>query len=143
MSDANRTHEVIAVTGGRDYRPSKSDIDRLVRFITLRGVQVLRHGDCRGLDKLLAAGVDACFAEDDERLVIEAWPAFWGRHGASAGPRRNREMLAGDWSERGRDAAGKRADLLIAYPGGQGTASCVGLARGLGITVIPVAELPR
>lgn len=132
--------EILAIAGGPGYRPSRSDVARLVKFMVERGVRVLRHGNRRGLDKLIAAGVDASFGPDDDRLIIEAWPALWDRHGENAGRRRDREMLIGDWSERSRDSPFRRADRLITYPG---DLPVVYLARELGVETIAHTDLPR
>jgi hypothetical protein len=132
--------EILAIAGGPGYRPTRSDVARLVKFVVARGVRVLRHGNRRGLDKLIAWGVDASFGADDDRLIIEAWSALWDRHGENAGRRRDREMLLGDWSERSRDSTPRRADVLIAYPG---DLPIVYLARELGIETIAHTDLPR
>lgn len=131
---------ILAIAGGPGYRPARSEVARLVRFMISRGVRVLRHGDRRGLDKLIVAGVDASFVANDDRLVIEAWPALWDRHGENAGRRRDREMLLGDWSERSRDSTPRRADVLVVYPG---DLPIVYLARELGIEVVAHVDLPR
>src|SRR6478735_7482462 len=47
----------------------------------------------------------------------------WARHGKAAGPIRNGEML---------DLA---PDLVVAFPGGRGTADMVRQARGRGVSV--------
>jgi hypothetical protein len=57
-----------------------------------------------------------------------AFPADWKRHGKSAGPLRNQEML---------DAA---PDLVIAFPGGRGTADMVRRAKSVNVKVIEIAE---
>lgn len=74
------------------------------------------------------------------------WPRF-GRFGPDgAGFRRNRAMLTGDTSDVWRDVeapeivtAGRRADMLIAFPGHKGTAHCIRTANKLGI---PVKMIP-
>lgn len=56
-------------------------------------------------------------------LAVEVHPADWGRYGKAAGPIRNQEML-----ESG-------IDLVIALPGGRGTADMVRRAEGAGVPV--------
>ncbi len=56
---------------------------------------------------------------------LEEYPADWKRHGRSAGYIRNKQMLV----------EGK-PDLVVAFPGGKGTAMMVELANGAGIKVI-------
>ena len=60
-------------------------------------------------------------------VAVEPHPADWRRHGKAAGPIRNQAML---------DAG---ADLVIAFPGGRGTAHMVGIARKAGVPVLEVS----
>ena len=55
------------------------------------------------------------------------YPADWDTHGRGAGPIRNKQML-----EEG------KPDLVIAFPGGKGTANMIGQAKEAGI---PVREI--
>jgi hypothetical protein len=57
------------------------------------------------------------------------YPADWDTHGRAAGYIRNKQMLK----------EGK-PDLVVAFPGGKGTANMVKLARDAGVEVIEVAE---
>ncbi len=57
-------------------------------------------------------------------VQLEAYPAEWNLHGRTAGPVRNRRMI-----EEG------KPDLVLAFPGGQGTADLVRRARAAGIEV--------
>lgn len=59
-------------------------------------------------------------------IKAEVFFADWKTHGKAAGPIRNREMLASG------------IDLVIAFPGGRGTADCVRQAEERGIRVIRV-----
>lgn len=61
-------------------------------------------------------------------LGAETHRADWATYGDSAGPRRNQEMV---------DSG---LDLLIAFPGGMGTADMVRRAKAAGV---PVEEVPR
>jgi hypothetical protein len=54
----------------------------------------------------------------------EVFPADWVRHGRAAGPVRNTRMLNDG-----------EPDLVIAFPGGHGTADMVKQARAAGIEV--------
>lgn len=81
----------------------------------------LVHGGASGADQLAA---------DVARQAgwrIEEHPADWGTHGRAAGPIRNQNMAA---------AGG---DLLIAFPGGRGTANMIRCAEAAGIPVRRVA----
>jgi hypothetical protein len=53
-------------------------------------------------------------------------PAEWETHGRKAGPIRNARMLE------------HKPDLVVAFPGGKGTANCVAQARGMGVEVLEV-----
>jgi hypothetical protein len=78
-----------------------------------------------------------------------------GHYWPAAGHARNRGMLSGDPSAvlrvepvgPGLDTAGqergKRADLLVAWPGGKGTADCVDQARRSWIQVTTIEDLIR
>jgi len=112
----------VIVCGGRDY----ADRARMQRTLFLVSLDarprplVIVHGAAPGADTL-ADQVAREFAMD-----VEPHPADWSR-GRSAGPIRNAEMLA----------AG--ADLVIAFPGGRGTADMVRRAKRAGV---PVREIP-
>ena len=62
------------------------------------------------------------------RVYWEEYPADWKLYGRSAGPIRNQEML---------DSG---IDLVIAFPGGRGTADMVRRARKAGVEVREVAN---
>ncbi|HBO0103420.1 SLOG family protein [Pseudomonas aeruginosa] len=79
---------------------------------------VLVHGAAPGADTLSARWARDC------GLAALAVPAEWMTFGRSAGPRRNAEML--EWVP---------AKLLVAFPGGRGTAHMVALARRRGLPV--------
>jgi len=52
------------------------------------------------------------------------FPADWSRHGKSAGPIRNRQMLIEG-----------RPDIVVAFPGGKGTANMIKQAVEAGVKV--------
>jgi hypothetical protein len=62
-------------------------------------------------------------------LQHKTYPADWAANGKAAGPIRNAVML--------RDG---NPDLVMAFPGGRGTAHMVSLARKAGVEVIEVAS---
>lgn len=71
-------------------------------------ITTLVHGAAKGADLLADewgyyAGVN-----------VAAYPANWGQRGRAAGPLRNREMLTKE-----------NPDIVIAFPGGTGTADMV------------------
>jgi hypothetical protein len=115
----------ILACGGRDY----TDVDTIVNVLddldldlrdadgTLYEPVTLVHGDARGADRI-AARIAAALGWE-----VEAYPADWNRYGPAAGPLRNQQML---------DTG---IDLVIAFPGGKGTADMVGRARRAGVRV--------
>lgn len=80
---------------------------------------VLIHGNAPGADRLSEEEVEK------SHVTIERYSADWGRDGRKAGPIRNQRML-----DEG------KPDLVIAFPGGKGTADMVRRAMAAGIKVI-------
>ena len=109
----------VLVCGGRDFE------DRLVLYAVLdrlnatRGFAVVIAGGARGADTLAAEWAG------ERGVPAEVYMAEWGRLGRKAGPIRNRRML-----DEG------RPDLVVAFPGGKGTAGMIALARAAGCEVI-------
>lgn len=56
-----------------------------------------------------------------------AFTAEWSKYGASAGPRRNKQML------------GSGPSLVVAFPGGKGTRNMVKQARNAGIEIMEIS----
>ena len=117
----------VLVCGGRDY----SDKARV--FAVLDGLAhvsedsplgvpvTIIHGDAKGADSL----ADAWSAMNYN--CTERYPANWNKHGRGAGPIRNQQMI-----EDG------KPDLVVACPGGRGTADMVSRAQKAGIKIISV-----
>ncbi len=120
---------IATVTGGREHTVTPAEARAWRGLLAQHGVAKVRHGVARGVDQWCA--LDAA----DLGLVVEAWPADWKAHGRSAGPRRNVAML------RGGVQGTAFANLLIAFPGGSGTAHCCSVARGLWIPVIEIERV--
>ena len=107
----------VLVCGGRDYWEKKKVYSTL-RSLT---IDVIIHGMCNGADTL---------ADDYARehgIPTLPFPADWGQFGAAAGPIRNRKML--------RDGM---PDLVVAFPGGPGTANMVKLDEEAGVKVMKI-----
>lgn len=121
----------VVVTGGRAY----GDRDAVFRTLDILnlgyGDDALAHGAC-GWDAADPApllnrlrGADRWadeWARENGRVEQRRYPCGWAA--GEAGPARNRRMLT-DF----------RPDLVIAFPGGRGTDSCVRIARELGVLV--------
>ena len=85
------------------------------------GFSVIIHGAARGADSL--AGEWAM----SRGVTVMAFPADWDAHGRSAGHIRNAQMIA----------EGKPT-VVVAFPGGRGTANMVRQAR---LSHIPVLQV--
>jgi len=100
--------------GGRDYA------DRAKVFAVLDAIHketpiaIVIHGAQTGADLLAEAWAKS------RKVPYAGHPADFGRLGPSAGPRRNRKMLS--W----------KPALVVAFPGGRGTAHMVGIAKQAG-----------
>ena len=110
----------VLVCGGRTY----SEL-RVTQWLTAfdREVSCVIEGGAAGAD------LGACIWADQNKKELETYPADWGKYGKRAGFIRNQQML-----DEG------KPDLVIAFPGGKGTAMMVKLARKAGVEVIEVAE---
>ena len=110
----------ILICGGRDYRDW--DAFRLAIRTVLKAVdgEELRivHGGATGADAMAAK-----WAEEHGCECV-AYEADWRREGRSAGPRRNQRMLDNE-----------HVSLVVAFPGGRGTADMVRRAEAKGIQV--------
>jgi hypothetical protein len=108
----------IAVTGGRTY----TDEAMVRRALELFRDVTLLVGDAAGADALARAyGKSAGWD-------IEVFVAEWDVYGPSAGPLRNAEILK--WEP----------DVLLAFPGGSGTANMIEQARRAGVLTFFVGK---
>lgn len=96
-------------------------LDRLHRE---RGIAIVIHGKARGADTLAD---EWATANNIPRMPMAA---DWARHGRSAGPIRNGEMLFHG-----------RPDGVVAFSGGVGTADMVRQARIAGVPVWEIANV--
>jgi len=116
------TPKTILVTGGRDFR-DKGKLNAVLCGLDRHyGFTTLIHGGASGADTL--AGMWA----KEWGLTVLVYLADWAKHGPKAGPIRNQDML-----ERG------KPDLVIAFPGGRGTADMVRRAKAAGVPVHEVS----
>lgn len=83
------------------------------------------HGDAPGVDHLADTWAVVNWVQ------IKRFPAKWDQYGRGAGPLRNQQML-----DEG------KPDLVIAFPGGKGTANMTKLAREAGVKVIEIEYEP-
>lgn len=113
----------VLVCGGRDYDDLETVLQVLDRLHEQTSFSCVIHGAARGADTL--AGLWA--TQND--VPVEAYPAAWSRYGRAAGMIRNEQMLR----------EGK-PDLVVAFPGGTGTAAMVRIARRVGVRVEAVGQ---
>ena len=108
----------VLVCGGRDY----DDYKVMDACLTAKQIAVpftlIIHGAARGADQMADA-----YAKH-HNIPVMAFPANWKRDGKSAGPIRNKRMLVDG-----------QPDLVMAFPGGRGTANMVKQARDAGVSV--------
>ncbi|HEV7285225.1 MAG TPA: DUF2493 domain-containing protein [Kaistia sp.] len=104
----------VLVCGGRDFA------DRPRLNVALDGLKpsFLIHGGAPGADAL------ADYWADIRGIPHRTFPADWNTHGKAAGPIRNQRMI-----DEG------KPDLVIAFPGGRGTADMIRRAKAAGIPV--------
>jgi hypothetical protein len=107
----------VLVCGGRDFN------DELAADLALDGLflpkgSVVIEGGARGADRLARnwAKLNGCH--------VQTFLADWQKDGRAAGPIRNQRMI-----DQG------KPDLVIAFPGGRGTADMVRRAKTAGIKV--------
>lgn len=120
----------ILVCGGRDYgykwEGSKKVRDLVVFNNSIDVVKALNptrmiHGGATGADEI---------APEVARVLdipVMCFPADWNTYHKAAGPIRNQQML-----DEG------KPDLVVAFPGGTGTADMVRRAKKAGIEVVEV-----
>jgi hypothetical protein len=110
----------VLITGGRHY----SDQDLLEKTLnelhSRHGFTDLMHGDASGADQLAGQWAKS------RGISVKAYPADWKNLGRIAGPIRNKKMLD------------EKPDLLVAFPGGKGTANMVFYAKKSGCVVVLV-----
>lgn len=110
----------LLVCGGRDYRNEAYVWLTLDRLHAETPITEIITGGVPGADRIAN---DWAKTKPIKRYVSKA---DWKAHGKSAGPKRNARML--EWNP----------DLVLAFPGGRGTANMVAQAKASGIKVIEV-----
>lgn len=119
MGDAPRHEHRILVCGGRDYQNIK-EVFTVLDGLRPSPTMIIQGG---------AYGADACASEWAYKRNIpeRQFSADWKKHGRAAGPIRNQQML-----DEG------KPDLVVAFPGGTGTADMVRRAKAAGVRIIEV-----
>lgn len=112
----------VLVCGGRDYSDSKRVHDVLTKLHVEAGIAALIEGGAHGADQLARLWANTSI------VPVETFEADWENQGSFAGPARNFRMLTEG-----------RPDIVIAFPGGRGTADMVKKARKAGVQVVEIA----
>jgi YspA, cpYpsA-related SLOG family len=112
----------VLVCGGRDYKNRSRVFEALDRLTAEHGALTIIEGGALGADAF--AGEWTCM-QRSSRLVTE--PANGEKYGRPAGPNRKQKMIDDH-----------KPNLVVAFPGGSGTADMVLKARSAGIEVIEV-----
>lgn len=118
----------VLVCGGRAYSDKRSVYHVLDRVALEHPVDCIISGCASGADSL---AID--WADDDVHhptVFVARFPADWRAHGRSAGPIRNQRMV-----DEG------KPDLVVAFPGGRGTADMVRRAEAAGVPVLRATSL--
>lgn len=108
----------VLVCGGRDY----ADRAKVAEVLSAINPDVLIHGGATGADALAKEWMAARIQQDRSLWMVGVLPD-WKAYGNAAGPIRNKEMLT--W----------KPDLVVAFPGGRGTADMVRQAKKAGVRV--------
>lgn len=115
----------VLVCGGRKYYDRTRLYGELDRIHGMGGpegyIGVLIHGACQGADLLAESWAR------DRQVPYLGLPAKWKREGKAAGYVRNKAML---------DLG--MPDIVVAFPGGKGTAQMVKIARKADIPVLEI-----
>ena len=116
----------VLVCGGRNFA-DRALLNKVLDEAHMAGpITTLIHGVAKGADTLAAEWADL------RHVPVEGHRADWKRYGKDAGPIRNARML-----EQGKPR------MVIAFPGGNGTADMVRQARKAGVPVMMVEKLVR
>lgn len=111
----------ILVCGGRDFLDEEL-FNRTMKEFENKNVTIIQ-GNSKGADAL------AYYWALKYALKEESYQADWNTHGKKAGPIRNKRML-----EEG------KPDLVIAFPGGKGTAHMVKIAKEANVEVREIVQ---
>ena len=111
----------ILVCGGREYADWRTMSNTLWLLHYDNRIALVIQGGAQGADAM------ARWWCNQNGVPCETYRASWQTHGKAAGPIRNQRML---------DCG--RPDLVIAFPGGRGTADMVRRARTAAVPVLEV-----
>ncbi len=111
----------VLVCGGLMYMDRARIFSTLDQLHREPGIEIVLHGGASGADLLCLAWADA------NAVPAIAFQTNWSRDGRLATEKRNQRMLAEG-----------RPHLLVAFPGGKGTAELVRMAQEAQLQVIAI-----
>ena len=109
------------ICGGRDFNDKEKLFSILDELYEKYRFDLIITGGAKGADFLAHQWAAK------HRCDAKVFPANWEKHGKVAGILRNREMLKYG-----------QPDVVIAFPGGKGTADMVKISKKAGIEVIEI-----
>lgn len=113
----------VLVCGGRHYNHRRVLFEVLDNLVIERGpIEVVIHGNASGADALADSWAKM------RNVTSIPVQAEWYKHGKAAGPIRNRRMITEH-----------APDLVVAFPGGDGTGNMIGLAKKADIEVVIIS----
>lgn len=117
----------LLVCGGRSYSDSLRLFAVLDQLEIERGpIDTVIHGNAKGADLLADTWART---KAPNVTAILGYQAEWKHDGKSAGPIRNQRMLDDG-----------KPDLVVAFPGGKGTADMVAKAERSGVEIVRITE---
>lgn len=112
----------VLICGGRDYGDWRAFCREMLHFEREHGpFETVIHGDAKGADWFAHLWAEMPIGARQELTFVADWDA----QGLAAGPIRNQRMI-----DEG------LPDLVIAFPGGRGTADMIRRAMKAGIRVV-------
>lgn len=114
----------VLVCGGRDYEDRARVWSVLNELHSRQKITTVITGGAKGADTF-ARG----WAVGTPGVTSLVFPAKWAEQGRGAGPRRNQQML-----DEG------KPQIVVAFPGGVGTADMVSRARKAGVKIIKIGD---
>jgi hypothetical protein len=126
----------VLICGGRDYNDWDTFRNEMFEIADREfpRLQPDKYDNYLYAVKIIAGGAKGADSLAADWAAVEwtdykEYPADWEKHGKAAGIIRNQQML-----DEG------KPDLVIAFPGGMGTADMVNRAKKAGVRVIEVGE---
>lgn len=113
----------VIVCGGRDYQDRERVFSTLDEIHAETPITMLIQGGAKGADDLAFRWGMHVKGGHMELLTVHA---EWEKYGRRAGPIRNAQMLE------------EKPDLVIAFPGGRGTANMIRQTLDAGVRLIEV-----